>query len=521
MSPAEFAATIRTKHPGAYDDLSDDDLTAKVLAKYPQYGDMVTVDPQARIAEQNQQILANSSQPTQFEQENSYAGQRARLTNQLNALSNLRGQFTTAADEYQKLAQDPNANIGRAGKFALGSTADIMRMGAGATEGRNVLLGAGAVAAPEVVLPYLAYTGAQQALTGRQEGETAADELQRRLMGGAQVAGSLAGAAAQPKTALARLQELRTGISGKISPPNPANAVMANEIGSLPAQAVSGLEDIYRAAAPTATNKAFRGNLYAAAGDLADVARKVELAESRGGIVNPDMRVRATVQALDDHLAEMYQAEHAPQIQKHADVPVDIALGDATRGLQFLKRSAGTLREQFLADKALKGSLTLAEADELAMTANQYLKSYERMTAPEKLEAVSKTPKIAGLKALDVELGNKINDTLTANGEVGLRSYERRFAAVSEIRDQLGSRMNAVELNQPGRIKAVIRPAIAAITGGKVGIASASQAAIADVNIGKLLETGLKKLDKSRISASARRGFQSPSRSQSARQRRP
>lgn len=44
MTPQEFAATIRSKHPGSYDDIDDNTLTQKVLAKYPQYSDMVMQD---------------------------------------------------------------------------------------------------------------------------------------------------------------------------------------------------------------------------------------------------------------------------------------------------------------------------------------------------------------------------------------------------------------------------------------------------------------------------------------------
>jgi|SRR5689334_18400984 len=42
LSVSDFAAKIRAKNPGAYDDLTDQDLTAKVLTKYPQYNDMVS-----------------------------------------------------------------------------------------------------------------------------------------------------------------------------------------------------------------------------------------------------------------------------------------------------------------------------------------------------------------------------------------------------------------------------------------------------------------------------------------------
>lgn len=44
MTPSEFASTVRAKHPGSYDDIDDNTLTQKVLAKYPQYSDMVSTD---------------------------------------------------------------------------------------------------------------------------------------------------------------------------------------------------------------------------------------------------------------------------------------------------------------------------------------------------------------------------------------------------------------------------------------------------------------------------------------------
>lgn len=42
MTPSEFGKLVKTKHPGAYDDIPDEVLSSKVLAKYPQYNDLVT-----------------------------------------------------------------------------------------------------------------------------------------------------------------------------------------------------------------------------------------------------------------------------------------------------------------------------------------------------------------------------------------------------------------------------------------------------------------------------------------------
>lgn len=45
MTPQEFAQKIRTKYPGAYDRVPDDELTKKVIAKYPVYASQVKISP--------------------------------------------------------------------------------------------------------------------------------------------------------------------------------------------------------------------------------------------------------------------------------------------------------------------------------------------------------------------------------------------------------------------------------------------------------------------------------------------
>lgn len=46
LSSKDFAARVRQKYPGAYDDLSDSMLVDKIIAKYPQYKDMVQAGSQ-------------------------------------------------------------------------------------------------------------------------------------------------------------------------------------------------------------------------------------------------------------------------------------------------------------------------------------------------------------------------------------------------------------------------------------------------------------------------------------------
>jgi hypothetical protein len=259
---------------------------------------------------------------------------------------------------------------------------------------------------------------------------------------------------------------------------------------------ISGLEDIYRAAAPTGKNPQFRANLNAALPDLKAVAQDLDLKESKGGIISPDMRVRATVDALNARLDSIAKNERVAQIQRNAGAPVEIKLStDARRGMEFLANNAGEAGTQQLAASALKrGTLPIEQADVLAQAANKYLKSYEKLTPDQKLSATVTNPKIGGLKELDKSLGNSLNNTLTSKGEVGLRDYERRYAGVSAVRDALQDRMNAAELDQPGLVKGLVRPVANVLMKGKTGIASASQAAVADIRTGKALQSGFKKL---------------------------
>jgi hypothetical protein len=344
------------------------------------------------------------------------------------------------------------------------------------------------------VLPALAYQGTEQALTPRQQGETQADALQRRLYGGAQVAGSFGGALEAPTTATERGIALKNKVvSGK------QQNVLASAA-KLPMSAVEGAEKVYRAAAPTGKNSGFRENVYQAAGDLAEIGRKLDLSEAQGGIVNPDLRVRATADAIREHMAEMYKNERAPQIQAIADKDITMHVSpDASEGLAYLKRAGGTDEIRMVAAKALEERvLTGAEADKLAMAANENLRGFERLTPAEKMQNQMTNRRLGSIKELDRTLGAKLDNALKEVGQPGIRGYERRYAALGEIERQLRDRMNAVELDvDKGK---ALRP-ITGILRGKAGIASASQAAVADVNIGRQLQQGLKQLGKSGINA--------------------
>lgn len=318
------------------------------------------------------------------------------------------------------------------------------------------------------------------------------------------------------KGAKAASKGVKAGVSGikdayATRATSAARATMP-EVANLPPRAALGVEKIYRAAAPVGSDPGFRANLYKAAGDLAEIGRaaETELANAKGGIIQPDMRVRATVKAANEHLSDMYQTERAPQIARNADNPVQTNFSaDAMDGLDYLAKKAGNSELRSLATKASEGEhMTLGEMDRLERLNSAELRNHNSMTPQDRAAVEATSPKIGALKPLDVELNQKIGQELSNRGEPGIKEYGQRYAAVSSVRDQLQSRMNAVELNQPGIVKRTVQPVAKLLTGGKTGVASASQAAVADVNIGRQLQQGLKHLAESGIKAN--RGVGTP-----------
>jgi hypothetical protein len=101
-------------------------------------------------------------------------------------------------------------------------------------------------------------------------------------------------------------------------------------------------------------------------------------------------------------------------------------------------------------------------------------------------------------------------DSLANRGEPGISEYERRYAGLSSVRDQLQSRMNAVELQRSNPVGRTVGPLLKVFTGGKSGIASASQAAVSDVNIGRELQTGFRELAQSGITPNRPTGTGAP-----------
>ena len=136
------------------------------------------------------------------------------LSRVANAPANLVGKVGEWASG--KAQRDQEANLSAAARgqerpnsavkdYGVGVLGDTAKLASGLLRPSNAAQIGAAAVAPEVMLPYFAYKGTEAALTPKQEGESTPDEIQRRLLGASQAVGSVAGAAAGPKTLTERV----------------------------------------------------------------------------------------------------------------------------------------------------------------------------------------------------------------------------------------------------------------------------------------------------------------------------
>jgi hypothetical protein len=264
------------------------------------------------------------------------------------------------------------------------------------------------------------------------------------------------------------------------------------EAAALPDRAVTAGDQLFRAVAPTATDTGARVNIHVASGDLAQIADEVNWDAVRGGKTSPDMRPRAVLAAVNDHMGEMYQTEVAPKIAGAGDAKVTLTGGKD--GLDFLSRNAGDAEVRAAAARMSSGSSNLQDAYTVAKGANAELRQFERLSPDQQYTIRNQNPGINNLENLDKELSQNIAQTLEDRGIPGIKNFERRYAALASFRRELGMRVNAAELERSSLnpVKTIGKMAM-----GKSGIASASQAALSDLGpggMGNMLEKGLKGL---------------------------
>jgi len=212
-----------------------------------------------------------------------------------------------------------------------------------------------------------------------------------------------------------------------------------------------GVQSLFRGLNPSSNMPELRGNIVEAADDLVNVYNKVDkdLAspEVKGGVLNEDLRLRKTHDALNDYMKEMYQSERKAQIDLGTQNNLRVTVqGDADK-LQMVGRWLSRPRGLPLNSPQLRAAQSLArnplqpipiaEADALAKAVNELdLKSARERSLSGLLDATSELDK--GLK-----LG--INEELKVINLPGISSYERRYAALAQIRDLLESGMTGAE----------------------------------------------------------------------------
>lgn len=275
--------------------------------------------------------------------------------------------------------------------------------------------------------------------------ESPAEVIQRQLLGASGVAGGTAGAKSgfAPKTT-----PVRSFIRENIQPAIRKIPVVGKMLKGRDVNV--GTESLFRALDPAGSNVKFRENLEAARGDLAEMQRQNPLKTS-GGILKRDPRFSEVVEKIDEHLDKMYQEERAQPIQQVAQNPVtvkgnpQIIQDVATRLANELPidSPAMSVARRLAQDPAQP--ITMAEADILGRTVNSELRKFQSMT-PEQQALVSDiNRKMSHYASADEALNTTIGQELHNRGLADLGSYERRYAALNQMRQQANVRRNPVE----------------------------------------------------------------------------
>jgi len=259
-----------------------------------------------------------------------------------------------------------------------------------------------------------------------------------------------------------------------------------------------GTEDLFRASGPAGSNSAFRERLAIATPDIAEIQRQTPL-QTSGGFVNPDFRVREFVTNADAHLDNLWNQERMPQIQRNAN---------AVRSLDPVKQSIlGSIsdldRENYpgAAQEINRKILSMPDTESLSQIndrlrdVNARRNAYRGMTPQERAAANITSPQMDALNAEHQALQQVISDELANRGEAGIRDFDRRYGALSEVRDALRDQMNSAEATRLlDQVRGWISPT------GAIGM---HERLPLTPSRGRTLETGLQRLARSSLQTPA------------------
>jgi hypothetical protein len=213
----------------------------------------------------------------------------------------------------------------------------------------------------------------------------------------------------------------------------------------------AGTEDVFRASVPGAGSKDFnlRDNVNVAKADLAEIQRKTPLT-GKGGIVRPDLRLRNAATNIDSYLQdEIWRKQVQPQIDRWAKAQVDLKplkqrmLSTITQ-TDIESNPAGVRAIQRWVER-MPDNDTLAGLAERRKTINAYLRDFESKSGSDQAAITKTKPLVEALKAQDKAIQEQMFAELRRRGEPGIDGLERRYAALSDLRDAARSQMNQAE----------------------------------------------------------------------------
>jgi hypothetical protein len=259
-----------------------------------------------------------------------------------------------------------------------------------------------------------------------------------------------------------------------------------------------GTQDVFRAASPSADNPAFRERLSIAAPDLAEIQRQTPLRTS-GGFVNPDYRIREFTTNANNYLDDLWNNQRMPQIDRNAN---------AVRSLDPIKQSIfssisdldrenypGAVQAINRKIMAMPDTENLAQLNDRLREVNAQRNSYRGMTPQERAAANITSPQMDALNAEHQALQQVISSELANRGEAGVHDFDKRYGALSEVRDSLQDQMNPAEATRLlDQVKAWVSP------GGSAGI---HQRIPMMASPGRTLESGLQRLARSSLQTPA------------------
>jgi hypothetical protein len=201
------------------------------------------------------------------------------------------------------------------------------------------------------------------------------------------------------------------------------------------------------------------------------------------------------VKNADAHLDNLWNQERMPQIQRNAN---------AVRSLDPVKQSIlgsisdldrenypGAVQEINRRLMSMPDTENLSQLNDRLRDVNARRNAYRGMTPQERAAANITSPQMDSLNAEHQALQQVISDELANRGEAGIRDFDRRYGALSEVRDALRDQMNSTEATRLlDQVRGWISPS------GGVGL---HERLPLTPSRGRTLETGLQRLARSSL----------------------